>query len=304
MSIKSRWTVPIPNVSVTTFLFGPSNNRLPDDKIALADAARPETYNLSLAAWNLWSKRLAAGLRNAGLQAGDRVLLFSGNNLFFPVVFMGILFAEGIFTGANPTYVARELAHQVRDSGAKFLITADEKGSLETAIEAAAQVGMSKDQIFIFDDALFEGNGHSRLGVRNWSSLVASKAEGEAFIPRELQSPKTTTCCLNYSSGTTGVAKGVQISHYNYVANTTQSIYLSKQSPNYEQETRNSRFLCFLPMYHAMAQTIYGMNGPSRGIPVYIMKKFDLKTVLESIEKFKISELSLVPPSGSPFQSS
>lgn len=298
MPVKSRWTVSIPNVSVPTYLFGSPNdrNQLPDDKIAIADAARPDTLNLSLAAWYLWSKRVAVGLRNAGLQPGDRVMLFSGNNLFFPVIFMGILLAEGIFTGANPTYVARELAHQVRDAGAKFIFTADENGSLETAIEAAKQVGLEKDKLFIFDDAPFEGKGDSRLGVRHWNSLIASKAEGQAFVPRELDSPKTTTVCLNYSSGTTGLSKGVQISHYNYVANTVQTIYLATLDPNYERNTREGRLLCFLPMYHAMAQTTYIMNGPSRRMPVYIMKKFDLIKVLENIERFKITELALVPP--------
>lgn len=247
MPYKSRWSVPIPNVSIPTFVFGPHGNRLPNDKIVLADVARPE-HGLTLSSWYLWSKRVAVGLRNAGMQPGDRVLLFSGNFLFFPVLFMGVLLAEGVFTGANPTYVARELAHQLRDSGATFLITADDGGSLETAIDAAAQVGLPKERIFIFDDQCYDGKGDSRLGIRYWDALIASKAEGEAFIPVESLDPKSATSCLNYSSGTTGVAKGVQISHHNYVANTIQVMYTAQQDPEYERHNREGRWLCFLPM--------------------------------------------------------
>jgi 4-coumarate--CoA ligase len=295
MPYKSRWSVPIPNTSIPTFIFGPPGTQLSNDKVALADAARPE-YSLTPASWYLWSKRIAVGLRNAGMQPGDRVLLFSGNYLFFPVLFMGVLLAEGVFTGANPTYVARELAHQLRDSGATFLVTADDGGSLETAMDAAAQVGLPSDRIFIFNDECYDGKGDSRLGIRHWNALIASKAEGEAFVPLELLDPKSTTSCLNYSSGTTGVAKGVQISHYNYIANTIQVTNLAQQDPEYERKNREERWLCFLPMYHAMGQAVFIISAPSRGIPVYIMKKFDFIQMLENIEKFKISELFMVPP--------
>jgi 4-coumarate--CoA ligase len=157
-------------------------------------------------------------LQKAGLKPGNRVLLFSGDNIFFPVVFMGILMVGGIFTGANPGYVARELAYQLKDSEAKFLICAD--GSLEMGIEAAESIGMSKDRIFRFDDELFEGTGGSRLGVRNWNVLMENEEIGKGFRWYEVQDPKQDTCCLNYSSGTTGVPKGVMITHFAYVANT------------------------------------------------------------------------------------
>ena len=61
--------------------------------------------------------------------------------------------------------------------------------------------------------------------------------------------------------------------------------------PNF---TRN--WLCYLPLYHAMAQAIFIAGGPKRGIPVYIMKKFDFVAVLENVQKFKITTLTMVPP--------
>jgi 4-coumarate--CoA ligase len=158
------------------------------------------------------------------------VLLFSGNHLFYPVAFLGILMAGGIFTGANPGYVTRELAYQLKDSDARFLLCAD--ASLESGIEAAQTIGMAKERVFRFDDLLLDGTGTSRLGVKNWNTLVESESVGRNFRLHEPRDPKDTICCLNYSSGTTGVAKGVMITHFNYIANATQFAYLAQLDPN------------------------------------------------------------------------
>ena len=234
MPIHSRWKVPIAECGLPTFLFGPPDTSLPD-QIAFYDADRPDTHFLTLESFRTWSQRFAAGLRNAGLQPGDRVLLFSGNNLFFPVVFMGVVMAGGVFTGANPGFVARELAYQLKDSEAKFLVCGD--ASLQMAIEAAQSIGMEKDRIFRFDETLFEGNGTSRLGVRNWTLLMESEDVGKRFKWHEPADPKDEVVCLNYSSGTTGVPKAVMITHYAYVANCTQFSHLSQLHPD-EPERR------------------------------------------------------------------
>jgi len=146
--------------------------------------------------------------------------------------------AGGIFTGANPGFVARELAHQLKDSDSRFLICAD--GSLEMGIEAAESIGWSKERIFKFDDELFEGTGGSRLGCKNWATLMESEEVGRRFKWFEPEDPKDATCCLNYSSGTTGVPKGVMITHYAYVANALQYAHLSTLHPDHEYRTKTS----------------------------------------------------------------
>lgn len=253
MPIKSRWSVTIPKVSLQTWVFDSPDTPL-SNKRTLFDANRPDTHYLTMNSFRLWAKRVAVGLQKAGLRPGDRVLLFSGNNLFFPVVFMGIVMAGGIFTGANPTYVARELAFQLKDSDAKFLIAAD--GSLDVAIDAISQIGMSKDRVFIFDDAAFEGIGKERLGIRNWNKLFSTVEEAKRFVWHDVKDPKEAICCLNYSSGTTGVPKGVMITHYNYVANGEQVIDLFHLRPDFQERLQTERWLCMLPMYHA-----YGENS-------------------------------------------
>jgi 4-coumarate--CoA ligase len=301
MVIKSRWSLPIPQVSLPTYTFGSPTADLPKTP-AWISANEPEKYYLTLHDYRLWSQRLASGLRRSGLQPGDRVLLFSGNTLFFPSVVLGVMMAEGVFTGANPTYVARELAYQLKDSGARYLICAE--GSLETGIAAAKEIGMSADRIFIFDDgtATFEGKKvekNTELGhVRHWTELVDSPAKGAAYLWPELKTDEelNRVVALNYSSGTTGVAKGVMITHKNYVANCSQQVHISQQHPEYEQRLPNKRLLCFLPMYHAMAQAMFCFVAMKQHMPVYMMPKFDFVEMLTYLQKYRITDLVLVPP--------
>ncbi|KAI7099800.1 hypothetical protein KC324_g21122, partial [Hortaea werneckii] len=189
MPWASRWSLDIPNLSLPDFLFTSPAAPLDNGKPLIIDAERPRQY-LTHHTYRLWSQRLAAGLTKAGFKRGDRLLLYSGNTIFFPVVLMGTIMAQGVFSGANPTYVARELAYQLQDSGAKFLITSE--ASLPTALEAARIVGFSKEQIFVFDDGsdTFNNCGRSVDGIRHWSSLLASPEKGSLYAWPTLSTPK------------------------------------------------------------------------------------------------------------------
>lgn len=301
MVIKSQYSFPLPQVSLPTWIFDSPTADLPKTP-AYISAKDPEKYFLTLHDYRLWSQRLASGLRRSGLQPGDRVLLFSGNTLFFPSVVMGVIMAEGIFTGANPTYVARELAYQLKDSGARYLICAE--GSLDTGVAAAKEVGMSADRIFIFDDgtATFEGQKvekSTELGqVRHWTDLVDSPEAGSKYHWPNLTTKEELdrVVALNYSSGTTGVAKGVMITHKNYVANCSQQVHMNSQHPDYAAKLSRKKLLCFLPMYHAMAQAQFVFNAMKQRVPVYMMPKFDFLEMLTYVQKYRITDLVLVPP--------
>ncbi|XP_014562276.1 hypothetical protein COCVIDRAFT_21847 [Bipolaris victoriae FI3] len=301
MPIKPRFTIPVPQVSLPTFIFDSPSDPLPKTPI-LISAANPESHFLSLHGHRQYAKRFASGLLRAGLQLGDRVLLFSSNTLFFPAVLMGTIMAEGIFTGANPTYVVRELAYQLQDSGARFLICAE--GSLDTGIAAAKEVGLSADRIFVFDDgaATFEGRKverDSELGrIRHWTELLDTPERGEAYTWPELRTAEELdrVVALNYSSGTTGMAKGVMITHRNYVSNCVAQLQVPQQQEGWEELRPRKRFLIFLPMYHAMAQSWFGMCALKLRVPVYMMAKFDLLQMLEYVQKYRITDLVLVPP--------
>ena len=197
---------------------------------------------------------------------------------------------RGIFTGANPGYNTRELAYQLRDSDAKFLLCA--ASSLETGVDAATEVGMSKERIFVFDDNIDHGSADKVLsGCRHWSALLAPEAEGKeyAWSPCSTPAECDETITLNYSSGTTGLPKGVEISHRNYVSNTLQQTF-------FWPSNAASRWLCFLPMYHALAQATFASGAAILQIPVYIMPSFNFVNMLDCVQAFKITYLLLVPP--------
>ncbi|KAI1325122.1 AMP-binding enzyme [Xylariaceae sp. FL0255] len=294
MVVSSSWEIPVPECSLQKWVFGSSFDPIPD-KPQFIDPERPETHIITKAGYRLWAKRIALGLQRAGVKPGDRVLLFSGNNLFFPSVFMGVLMAGGIFTGANPSFVARELAYQLKDSGAYILIAADK--SMEIAMDAAEEAGLPKSRVYSFDaTAMDKTPGKARLGSRHWTELLASESDATRFDWVEPNDPKETTCCLNYSSGTTGVPKGVEVTHYAYVANNSNVVFIDSLDPDREENRKISRQLCFLPCYHAYGQTYFGSIWTHLNVPVYIMPSFDFEKMLQYIEKFRISHITAVPP--------
>ncbi|EHY61276.1 hypothetical protein HRR83_008973 [Exophiala dermatitidis] len=299
MPYKSRWTVPVPDCSLQTFLFESPDHPL-GSKRSFIDAARPDTHYLTRDQFRLWAQRFALGLhRSKHYRKGDRVLLYSGNDLFVPVVFMGVVCAGGIFTGANPTFVARELAHQLKDSGATYLLCAD--GSIDTGIEAARLAGLDpSERVFVYNANIYDAQTETRglKGCRYWSELIAPEQDARGFQWDDLTGPgeSDTTIALNYSSGTTGVPKGVEITHKNYIANTIQVAHLATLWPDAEARIARASWLCFLPLYHAYGQTRFVAGGFHREIPVYIMSKFDLIKSLEYVQRFRITELALVPP--------
>jgi 4-coumarate--CoA ligase len=163
---------------------------------------------------------------------------------------------------------------------------------------------MSADRIFIFDDGAATFN-HQKVEkdtdighIRHWTSLLDSEQNGHAYAWPDLKTEEELgrVVALNYSSGTTGVAKGVMITHRNYVANCTQQIHMSSLAPNYTQKLPQKRLLCFLPMYHAMAQAVFCVNAMKQRIPVYLMPKFDFLEMLTYVQKYRITDLVLVPP--------
>ena len=201
MPIESRFSVSVPNCSIQQWIFGSSSGPLPDKK-AFIDADHPKDRYFTYDQARLLAKRIAVGLIDNGLKPGDRVLLFTPNSIFFPTIVMGIWMAGGIFTGANPGYIARELAHQLRDSEASFMISAH--GVLKVALDASSQVGMKPSQVFVLDstwpDSAIEIQPSG--GARHWTELIAAKSRGESFEWMEPEDSKSSICSINYSSGT------------------------------------------------------------------------------------------------------
>jgi 4-coumarate--CoA ligase len=211
--VRSRWSIDIPVTDLCSYLFSSPTAPLSRTPIFLA-AEKPDTHNLSLHSYRRLVKKIARGLRDAGLSPGQRVLAFSGNNVFYPSLYLGILAAGGVFTGANPTYTTRELAFQLKDSGSVFCITS--RASIDIAVEAADLVGLQRRCVFVFDDGLLLGdvNGGTgtdrwisnageegrKWGVRHWSELVSEREDFEWKVFTTMEEVNQTAA-VNYSSG-------------------------------------------------------------------------------------------------------
>ena len=295
MPQKSRWTVAIPPVSLPTLIFGPPSATV-DDVPAFFDAENPDDLKLSLREYALWSRRVAAGLHRNGLRTGDRVLIYSGNNIMFPVVVMGIIMAGGIATTANPAFVARELAYQLKDSEPRFLLVAP--SSLSTALDAANVAGFAHDYIFVFDDGPLVDSIANAGNIRHWDYLITDPGAGKEFAWEECHDMESRqkTALLLYSSGTSGTPKGCEMTHFHLVANICQVDYVRNLNPSAAHSNKDQRLLCMLPMYHALGLLNFCTVAPFRRTPVYILKQYSLHKTLEVVQLRRITELTLVPP--------
>lgn len=302
MAIQSRWTTPVPLTDIPTHIFGTPNGSLPDIPMYM-DCDDPNKLKLTLKDYREWSKRLAAGLLDVGgLADGDRVMVVSGNSIFLPVALMGTLMAGGIFCTANPAFTPRELAYQIRDSDAKFVLVTEPL--IPCAIEAMTQLGRDYSQIYVFDDSLLATESSTMPPrtdkIRHWAQLVATPAAGVSFRWTEFTTPAQAdrTALLIYSSGTTGLPKGVEASHRNLIANNCQFIHLQRLDPRLRQldQTGAATSLACLPMYHGLGLIVYVLLAPKRRMKVYMMKRYDGDKVLLYIERFLVTELMLVPP--------
>lgn len=240
-------SIPIPEVDIFTFLFSkdPQKKALPfsPSKHILTDGEQPDrSYT--------WTQlRTAATDFGRGLKAswswkrGDVLAFYSPNDVDTAALTLGTLWAGGVASPANPLYTVEELAFQLADSGAKALATQLE--FLPRARDAARKAGLPEERII-----LLGAKGDPKGKFRHWSSLRPT-----AFTSRYAKTkvrPTKDLAFLVYSSGTTGLPKGVRLSHYNIVSNLLQGEAMDGQHlrPFGGPGGRGDRLLGALPVFH------------------------------------------------------
>jgi len=204
-----------------------------------------------------------------------------------------------IFSGANPIYTVNEVAYQMQDTGAKAIFV--HPSLLDTAISAARKAGLPQDRLFQFDD-----HPHpEKEGVKDWFSVLGSDSAASSYHWPKLspEQAKETVATINYSSGTTGLPKGVMISHSNIIANVMQAVFMRDQEMPYNPKGEyrpasrpQERWCAFLPLYHAYGQLMTCLIAPLLGIKVYVMRKFEYSAFLQVVESRKITHLQVAPP--------
>ena len=243
------------------------------------------------------SLALAAYFQSLGLEKGDRVALMMPNVPQYPVAVSAVLRAGLVVVNVNPLYTARELEHQLKDSGAKAIVIIENfAGTLEKCI---AQTPVQHVVLAAMGDrlGLLKGSLVNYV-VRNVKKMVPafnlpqavrfndalSKGGQQAFRKPELSVDDIAV--LQYTGGTTGVSKGAVLLHRNVIANVLQSEAwnepVMKRIPAGEQPTN----VCALPLYHIFAFTVNMMLGLRMGgKTILIPNPRDLPAVLKELSK-------------------
>jgi acyl-CoA synthetase (AMP-forming)/AMP-acid ligase II len=255
--------VEIPNLSVTEYVIGPAAKR--GNAVAVIDGNTGETTTSAELIGQVAT--VARRMSERGVGPGDVVALMSRNQPAYISAFHGVIAAGGSVTPLNPVLTPREAAIQIGDSGAKVLLV--DAATVEKGEEVSRAVGAT----LIVLDASWPGP-HDGAGLPD-------RAPGF--------DPKTTLAALPYSSGTTGRAKGVMLTHRNLVANLAQLAPMWPYGPD--------DVVCAVPpMFH-----IYGMNvimnlALARGSTIVTLPRFDVEGYLTTIERHRVTRLHLAPP--------
>jgi acyl-CoA synthetase (AMP-forming)/AMP-acid ligase II len=257
--------VDIPAIHLTSYVLRHAT-RL-SDKPALIDG--PSGRTLTYGGLASAIKALAGGLAARGFRKGDVLAILSPNVPEYAIAFHGTVWAGGTVTTLNPTYTATEIKHQLKDSGAKLLVTV---GPLRGLAKEAAE-GTSVEEVVTLDP----GEGTSLKDL-----LGAPMAEPVA-------TDLDHVVCLPYSSGTTGLSKGVKLTHRCLVANLAQN---EPVVPITEGDVQ----LSFLPFFHIYGMQVL-MNGTlAAGGTVVTMPRFDLEMFLTLAQEHRVRRVFVVPP--------
>jgi 4-coumarate--CoA ligase len=262
--------IEIPDVPLSTLIIDPAPAR--GDKAALIDG--PTGRVLTYAELDRQVRELAGGLRARGLETGDVVALMAPNSPEYAVIFHAVAFAGLVITTINPTYTADEVHHQFHDAGAKLAITVS--GILPVVQTAARDTGVAT--IALLDDVPPDADG-----VVSFASLFGEPLAEQ--VPVDLDA----VVVLPYSSGTTGLSKGVMLTHRNLVANV-------EQVRTGGQFRADDVVMGCLPFFHIYGMQVIMNTALAAGGTVVTMPRFDLVQFLELHQKHGITYSFVAPP--------
>ncbi|WP_428774257.1 long-chain-fatty-acid--CoA ligase [Vibrio sp.] len=249
------------------------------DKIALICGDLKITY----AQFDVIVSKIATSLIDSGIQPGDRVALSCPNVPFFPLVYFAIQKAGAVAVPLNVLLKAREIKYHLEDARAKFYFCFEGTPELPMAkegMEAFEQVEACENMVVMTQD-------QTRLEFSGQPTLNAFIQDVEPladYVSRNADD----TCVILYTSGTTGLPKGAELSQQNIVINAliAQNIMASQADDVH---------LVTLPLFHTFGQTVHLNASVLSGATLVLVPRFEPKLVLELIEKHQVSLFAGVP---------
>ena len=238
-------------------------------------------YVYSYQQLDMYSNRFAAALARLGVEKGDRVGLLAPNCVEFEIGFFGIIKAGAVVTTINSGYREREIAHQLENSGAEVLVLHE---SLLKMAEAARDSAPELKRIIVIEAT-------SRESDSFWGLIERSPAAP----PPVTIDAEEDLAALPYSSGTTGLSKGVMLTHFNMTANLQQFIERPGEAL---QQTEDDVLLVHLPLFHIYGMQVLMNAVIATGGTQVMMGRFEMGEMLRLVSTHSISHLYTVPPVG------
>ena len=268
---REDFELTIPDISVTEFTLRHAERLA--DKPALIDGPTGRTLTYAELATGI--RKAATGLAKRGMGKGDVMGIYCPNIPEYSLIFNAVASLGGINTTVNPLYTAGELAKQLNDANARFLFTTP--SFLDKVLEAAPNSGL--EEIFVLGDS---------SQATPFIDLFSSGDDP----PNTVISARDDLVVLPYSSGTTGLPKGVMLTHYNLVANLCQ-FHAFEARPRLEED---DMVLAVLPFFHIYGMVVVMKLALSYGATIVTMPRFDMEEFLSLIERYRITTLPMVPP--------
>ncbi len=219
--------------------------------------------------------RLAAALHREGFKKGDRVAIMLPNCPQYVFSLFAVFRLGGIVVQVNPMYVEREIEFVLEDSGAKFMIALDAfypkivKVKSDTSLKNVTVVSFGGEK-----QKLAEGDYY-------FEEVLASGGE----VPAVEIDPHQDIAVLQYTGGTTGVPKGVMLTHYNLLANFNQVCDFLFNT--WDDVPESLKMITVLPMFHVYGLSSVALCGIREGANQIILPRFDVKEVIETIKREK-----------------
>ncbi|MDY0975127.1 long-chain-fatty-acid--CoA ligase [Massilia sp. CFBP9012] len=252
-----------------------------------------------------YSKRLAAWLQSRGLAPGARVAIMMPNVLQYPVALAAVLRAGYTVVNVNPLYTARELEHQLTDSGSEAIIVLE--NFAHTVQKVMGKTPVRHVVVASMGEMLGGVKGMLvNFVVRNVKKMVPefslpnmvtfkdALAQGERMPFKQAELKIDDVAFLQYTGGTTGVSKGATLSHRNVIANVLQSEAWSQPALG-EAGGEQMTIVCALPLYHIFALTACAMWGMRMGaLNVLIVNPRDIPAFVKELAKYRFNMLPAV----------